>query len=906
MPGTKSYFLVSSCDIPPDGVLRLGAILTDPKEPYSVINEEHLIEPPDIITNEQSSFETSAIVSNLAKKRVWVAFLEFSGLASAIDESKFSHQAFRFDKLETRSFTPKIDYLHKSLQIPEIEAFVKGPRWRRNRLYVVTGLKVARGARFQQTNPSDTTAAAVANVALVQPPLRQELGGVGSSSFPHADTFQAATDFVFAYQLREIYFNLGRPRHVDSADPQPGASPIGEAEDRGTGGAGDEEPSDRETLVPKDVKDEPFLAPDVTRPLRILCLDGGGVRGISSLCILKELMLQVGREKLRREQGTSAGENRHGNVGSNEARSYDQIPKPECVKPCNYFDLICGTSTGGLIALMLGRLRYVSWISFSIGALLTTSESVDEAIDHYTKLTKTVFTASKWYSFASTAKYKASVLEDCLRLVIENAPAELNSAVDLKSEAMMEDLEGCPTFVVATSLLGNGTTPFLLRTYKSSAEPPGPFLGKIWQVGRATSAAPTFFDPITIESTTFLEAPTGNGEENQGKGPGLSAGVPTKKHKFADGGTTANNPTLQALIEAERLWQHRKIGAVISLGTGVAPDVRLGEEKHLMSWWSWGFHKILPMLGHMADVADYCVKCATDCEAVHDLACAHLTTRGWRERYFRLNVPHTVGGFVLDEWEKVPVIQDLTEKYMRDDKYANDSKEKIGLILFDPELEQIKDQNMHWGHTSILPLTEPKFNTTIKIPETAYPNNGKAPTILTSVGRESLTDQSSQTEPPITWTWTSPNNQFPTLQSLVFENDSPKTQDFWNLDGRDGKAKNPVALESAICVLELTSTASFVSTKFVNKWKLKTYPLTDPLKGVKLTINGTRVESESLVWLTFRCPGFGMETQRQWFRVLKSEDFEILFGSEIAKKETLGGGFVRNVSHKPYIGGSML
>jgi patatin-like phospholipase/acyl hydrolase len=72
-------------------------------------------------------------------------------------------------------------------------------------------------------------------------------------------------------------------------------------------------------------------------PVRILSLDGGGVRGISSLYILKELMAQIAREHQAENPGA-----------------------PELSpRPCDYFDLICGTSTGGLIALMLGRLRMV-------------------------------------------------------------------------------------------------------------------------------------------------------------------------------------------------------------------------------------------------------------------------------------------------------------------------------------------------------------------------------------------------------------------------------------------------------------------------------------------------------------------------------------------------------------------
>jgi patatin-like phospholipase/acyl hydrolase len=72
-------------------------------------------------------------------------------------------------------------------------------------------------------------------------------------------------------------------------------------------------------------------------PLRILSLDGGGVRGISSLYILKELMDQVKRQQA-------------------DDNLSETIPD---LRPCNVFDLICGTSTGGLIALMLGRLEMV-------------------------------------------------------------------------------------------------------------------------------------------------------------------------------------------------------------------------------------------------------------------------------------------------------------------------------------------------------------------------------------------------------------------------------------------------------------------------------------------------------------------------------------------------------------------
>lgn len=68
---------------------------------------------------------------------------------------------------------------------------------------------------------------------------------------------------------------------------------------------------------------------------RLLSIDGGGVKGVSPLTILDNLMERVKEVEIERNPHCSREER----------------------KPVDYFDLAAGTSTGGLIALMLFRLR---------------------------------------------------------------------------------------------------------------------------------------------------------------------------------------------------------------------------------------------------------------------------------------------------------------------------------------------------------------------------------------------------------------------------------------------------------------------------------------------------------------------------------------------------------------------
>ena len=61
----------------------------------------------------------------------------------------------------------------------------------------------------------------------------------------------------------------------------------------------------------------------------------------------------------------------------------------------------------------------------------------------------------------------------------------------------------------------------------------------MWKAGRATGAAPTYFPPI---------------------------------RDYVDGGLQANNPTWEAIEEAQKLFPGRKIGCVVSLGCGAPAD----------------------------------------------------------------------------------------------------------------------------------------------------------------------------------------------------------------------------------------------------------------------------------------------------------------------------------------------
>ena len=316
----------------------------------------------------------------------------------------------------------------------------------------------------------------------------------------------------------------------------------------------------------------------VRRPLRILCLDGGGIRGLAMLFVLQDLMDRI-----------KVWENLAGTP-----------------LPYEWFDLIVGTSTGGFIALMLGRLKM----------------SVNAAIEAYNGFAKEVFHTetrswlNRFNPVATLPRYSTDKLEAGIRIIVKDAKV----AGDAKL-AESETHPRCRVAVVALRLVDAESFPDLLKTYVTDSSHEYTIL----DAARATSAATTFFPPAKVKF----------------------------RHShhviYLDGGQPAyNNPSRLAVDEAERIWgADRKFGCIVSIGTGILQNVHFGGNK-------------LALAKKLVDIS-------TACQAANKSINNHLGDMQKRI-YFRFDPPTDLVATGLYEWEKLDVVAELTHAYVQGDQ----------------------------------------------------------------------------------------------------------------------------------------------------------------------------------------------------------------------------------------------
>ncbi|KAL3519481.1 hypothetical protein ACH5RR_017630 [Cinchona calisaya] len=273
------------------------------------------------------------------------------------------------------------------------------------------------------------------------------------------------------------------------------------------------------------------------RGLRILSMDGGGMKGLATIRMLREI-----------EKGT--GKQIH-----------------------DLFDLICGTSTGGILAVALGiklmSLKRCEEIYKELGKHVFAEsapedneepglgEKMDQIYKSSTRGLRAILHGSKY----STDQFERLLKEICAD---EDGDLLIESAVKRVPKV----------FVLSTLVSVAPAQPFIFRNYQypagtleisssisenlatdgleeATAEVQvgsrrNAILGSckhlVWQAIRASSAAPYYFDDFSDGA-----------------------------HSWQDGAIVANNPTIFAIREAQLLWPDSKIDCLVSIGCGSVP-----------------------------------------------------------------------------------------------------------------------------------------------------------------------------------------------------------------------------------------------------------------------------------------------------------------------------------------------
>lgn len=220
-------------------------------------------------------------------------------------------------------------------------------------------------------------------------------------------------------------------------------------------------------------------------PIRILALDGGGIRGIIPATILAEIERRVGAPSAK------------------------------------LFDLIAGTSTGGILALGLAKPGPAE------GA---PEYAAEDLVALYEEEGARIFSRSLTHRVAAVEnlldeKYEARGLEGVLR--------------ERFGESRLAD---AVTEVLVTAYELETREPWFFSRDKAKRLP-DTHNWRMRDVARATSAAPTYFEPLEMTAAT----PHGG---------------------LVDGGVFANNPAMCGYVEAHKVFRPATDVLCVSLGTG--------------------------------------------------------------------------------------------------------------------------------------------------------------------------------------------------------------------------------------------------------------------------------------------------------------------------------------------------
>ncbi|KAK4444754.1 hypothetical protein QBC34DRAFT_474219 [Podospora aff. communis PSN243] len=212
MPPTKTYLLAPNFSYHP-GTIRLGDILRDPFDPTAHLSRlppSTPSSPTNTTTTTTTHTDLDATFTTTTSHTLQTSlFAKFLGLAQArasggIDRDQ--SQSYTTDRLETQYFThtPTPTDVTERLNHPAVTAAMHAGVYRKSPVYMITGLKIARGLKVEisRGKGSNVGVGVGAPVAASGVEVGAEVDASRREDVQSA--YRTEVDVIFAYQLHVI------------------------------------------------------------------------------------------------------------------------------------------------------------------------------------------------------------------------------------------------------------------------------------------------------------------------------------------------------------------------------------------------------------------------------------------------------------------------------------------------------------------------------------------------------------------------------------------------------------------------------------------------------------------------------------------------------------------------------
>ena len=149
---------------------------------------------------------------------IWARFLQVFGIdaEASVDWDRNNGEIYKFEKLDTDFIDPSPGFVKESMMTPSVAEFIVEKDFKKP-VYMITGVEIARGANVAvaRSREAGTHVRAGVDGTTAGAPAAAESEVTVSSRNSETTSFGESSDFVFAYRLREIYYEKGQVKHKE-------------------------------------------------------------------------------------------------------------------------------------------------------------------------------------------------------------------------------------------------------------------------------------------------------------------------------------------------------------------------------------------------------------------------------------------------------------------------------------------------------------------------------------------------------------------------------------------------------------------------------------------------------------------------------------------------------------------